>query len=187
MNLDQDKMPPIPPFLRCYTINGQMLSRAIAVLETAKEFLDDPEVWNKEERELSPVLDSLKAIQDGHPSGAYICNTCGEKMTREPFRHKAEKVEEVKEIVPIDPDTIPLVGTLKDRIGKQIVSAIDDGNNTFNRIRKAIPVLHYKDQDIDMPDRVLKSALNHVMRGKLRTVKIIKSSPKTYEVERFSR
>ena len=34
MNLDQDKLPEIPPFLRCYTINGQMLSRTIAILET---------------------------------------------------------------------------------------------------------------------------------------------------------
>ena len=187
MNLDQDKLPEIPPFLRCYTVNGEILSRAIAILTTAKEFLDDPEVCSEEERDIFPVLDSLKAIHERHPAGAYICNTCGEKMTREPFRHRAEKVEEVKEIVPIDPNTIPLVGTLKDRIGKQIVSAIDDGHNTFNRIRKAIPVLRYKEQDIDMPDRVLKSALNHVMRGKLRTVKIIKSSPKTYEVERFGK
>ena len=90
---------------------------------------------------------------------------------------------------PIDPNEIRLDGKLKDRVGQQIVTAIDDGHNTFARLRKAIPVLHIPNLngpslDIEMPDRVLKSALGHVMRGKLHRVRVVKVSPKVYGVQR---
>jgi hypothetical protein len=172
MTKDEDVLE-IPAFLRRdrneRRISGAMLDRVIAVLELAKDCLDDPSVLSAEERELFVVLGELSDLRG----------------PREPAPEKPPAA--VAE--PIDPNEIRLDGKLKDRVGQQIVTAIDDGHNTFARLCKAIPVLHIPNLngpslDIEMPDRVLKSALGHVMRGKLHRVRVVKVSPKVYGVER---
>jgi len=177
MTKDKDVLE-IPAFLRrerneC-RISEAMLDRVIAVLELAKDCLDDPSVLSAEERELFVVLGELRQKQ----AQLLVENLRGAR--------KPALVEEAPAAVvgPIDPNSISLKATLKERVGLQIVAAIDEGNNTFARLRKAIPTLRIEGQDIEMPDRVLKSALNYLMSGKLAGLRVVKVSPKVYGVER---
>jgi hypothetical protein len=168
MTRDEDVLE-IPAFLRRerkeYRISGAMLDRVIVVLELAKDCLDDPSVLSAEERELFVVLGELSDLRG----------------PREPAL-----IEEAPAAVaePIDPNSISLKATLKERVGKEIIKAIEEDHNTFARLRKAIPTLRIQGQDIKMPDRVLKSALNYLMCGKLAGLKVVKVSPKVYGVQR---
>jgi len=180
MTRDEDVLE-IPAFLRRerkeYRISGAMLDRVIVVLELAKDCLDDPSVLSAEERELFVVLGELSDLRGPR---------------------KPALIEEAPAAVaePIDPNSISLKATLKERVGLQIIKAIDESHNyetgkpqegkglTFARLRKAIPTLRIQGQDIKMPDRVLKSALNYLMCGKLAGLKVVKVSPKVYGVQR---
>lgn len=167
MTRDEDVLE-IPAFLRRdrneRRISGAMLDRVIVVLELAKDCLDDPSVLSAEERELFVVLGELSDLRG----------------PREPTPEKTPAA--VAE--PIDPNSISLKATLKERVGKEIIKAIEEDHNTFARLRKAIPTLRIQGQNIKMPDRVLKSALNYLMCGKLAGLKVVKVSPKVYGVQR---
>jgi len=163
-------MPELPAFLRRYSIDGQTLERLIVMTELLISHVTGygPECFNRKE------IDEFK-------------RNLGELQKRKALwpdrQHEPVEVEALK-AEPIDPNTISLKATLKERVGLQIVGAIDEGNNTFARLRKAIPTLRVDGQDIEMPDRVLKSALHYLMCGKIARLRVVKVSPKVYGVER---
>jgi len=158
----------IPAFLRRYaTIDAQMMERLILSLELVSSHLKGygPECLGQSDiQTLDDLREQLVQRKKGWPD-----------TQPEPLPNAAE---------PIDPSTISLKASLKERVGMQIVDAIDEGSNTFVRIRKAIPTLRVEGQDIEMPDRVLKSALHYMINGRRDDVRIVKVSKKVYAIER---
>jgi len=158
----------MPEFLRRYSLDGLTLERLIVMTELLLSHVTGygPDNFNRKE------IDEFK-------------KNLGELQKRKAIwpARQHEPVEAPKP-EPFDVSTIGLKFPLKERVGLQIIKAIEEGHNTFARLRKAIPVLHIEGQDIDMPDRVLKSALNHLISGKLKQVRVVKLSPKVYGVQR---
>lgn len=160
----------IPPFLRRHAINAQLLEQLILSLGLAYAHLrgHGPESLNDDDIEmLDSLIEQLVWCRDGRPNN-------GQRSVNLPK----------EEVVEIDPATIKLDAKLKERVGFQIVGAIKDGHNTFAQLRKALPMLRIgmPAQEIEMPDRVLKSALGHALRRKLPGVRVEKVSPKRYGV-----
>jgi hypothetical protein len=168
---DQDERAlEMPAFLRRYQIDGETLARLIKSLQQVVSHLKGygPEYLNKSE---------IKTLDD-------LCETL-ELIERRKIPRRLNITTPPDEVTPvIDPATIALKAALKERVALQIVQAIDDEPKTFGRIRKAVPILHIQGQDIPMPDRVLKSALNYLISGKLAGVRIIKAARSTYKIER---
>ena len=162
----------IPAWLRRYQIDGKTLLGLISSLELVSSHLKGygPECLNQLDiQTLDDLREQLVQRKKGWPA-------------REPVDTHPEPLPNVAE--PIDQSTISLKATLKERVGLQIVVAIEGGCNTFARIRKAIPTLRVEGQDIEMPDRVLKSALRYMVGGRRDDVRIVKVSKKVYAIER---
>jgi len=182
---DQDERAlEMPAFLRRYQIDGETLARLIKSLQQVVSHLKGygPEYLNKSE---------IKTLDD-------LCETL-ELIERRKIPRRLNITTPPDEVTPvIDPATIALKAALKERVALQIVQAIDDASwlpvhggsiqpiddISIGRIRKAVPILHIQGQDIPMPDRVLKSALNYLISGKLAGVRIIKAARSTYKIER---
>ena len=170
----------MPEFLRRYSIDGLTLERLIVMTELLLSHVTGygPDHFNR--KEIDEFKRNLAELQK-------------RKAIWPARQHEPVEAPKPK---PVDPNTISLTAPLKERVGLQIIKAIDASHNyesgkpqegkglTFARLRKAIPVLHIEGQDIDMPDRVLKSALNYLMSGKLKQVRVVKLSPKVYGVQR---
>ena len=158
----------MPEFLRRYSLDGLTLERLIVMTELLLSHVTGygPDHFNR--KEIDEFKRNLAELQ--------------KRKAIWPARQH-EPVEAPKP-EPVDPNTISLKATLKERVGLQIIRAIEEGHNTFARLRKAIPRLHIGGQDIEMPDRVLKSALNYLMSGKLAGLRVVKLSPKVYGVQR---
>jgi len=85
-----------------------------------------------------------------------------------------------EKIIPVPQvDDIPtnkkvrLTRKLKEDTAIRICQLIDDGHNTYARLKKIIS-----------DERVLKSSLKYGLTHNMHGVKIVKTSPKTYGVER---
>tara|TARA_R110002020_G_scaffold18695_2_gene64979 strand:- start:19956 stop:20480 length:525 start_codon:yes stop_codon:yes gene_type:complete len=168
---DQDERAlEMPAFLRRYQIDGETLARLIKSLGQVVSHLkygDDARLSKSEIETLDDLCETLELIE------------------RRKIPHRLNITTPPDEVPPvIDPATIALKAALKERVALQIVQAIDDEPKTFGRIRKAVPTLHIQGQDIPMPDRVLRSALNYLISGKLTGVRIIKAARSTYAIER---
>ena len=164
----------IPAWLRRYQIDGKTLLGLISSLELVSSHLKGygPECLNQSDiQTLDDLREQLVQRKKGWPDRQH-----------EPVDTQPEPLPNVAE--PIDPSTISLKASLKERVGMQIVDAIEGGCNTFARIRKAIPTLRVEGQDIEMPDRVLKSALRYMVGGRRDDVRIVKVSKKVYAIER---
>ena len=68
---------------------------------------------------------------------------------------------------------VRLTRKLKEDTAIKICQLIDDGHNTYARLKKIIS-----------DERVLKSSIRYGLAHNMRGVKIVKTSPKTYGVER---
>ena len=160
----------MPEFLRRYSLDGLTLERLIVMTELLISHVTGygPDHFNQ--KEIDEFKRNLAELQK-------------RKAIWPARQHEPVEVEAPKP-KPVDPRTISLKATLKERVGLQIIRAIEEGHNTFARLRKAIPRLHIGGQDIEMPDRVLKSALNHLLSGKVKRVRVVKLSPKVYGVQR---
>lgn len=182
---DQDERAlEMPAFLRRYQIDGETLARLIKSLGQVVSHLKYGGYANNEMPDRTivmyiddDVLTSIETLDD-------LCETL-ELIERRKIPHRLNITTPPDEVPPvIDPATIALKAALKERVALQIVQAIDDEPKTFGRIRKAVPTLHIQGQDIPMPDRVLRSALNYLISGKLAGVRIIKAARSTYKIER---
>jgi len=168
---DQDERAlEMPAFLRRYQIDGETLARLIKSLGQVVSHLkygDDARLSKSEIETLDDLCETLELIE------------------RRKIPHRLNITTPPDEVpLVIDPATIALKAALKERVALQIVQAIDDEPKTFGRIRKAVPTLHIQGQDIPMPDRVLRSALNYLISGKLAGVRIVKVNRSTYAIER---
>ena len=173
-----EDLPEMPAFLRRYQLDGQTLAVLIKSLQQVISHLRGygPEYLNQSEiQTLDDLCEALKLIErrESPPQGEYRFQTLGQDG-----EYKFQRGV-------IDPSTIALKAKLKEQIAVKIVRAIEDGHDTFARIRKALPVLHIRGEDIKMPDRVLKSGLRYLMSGKLAGVRMVKLTRRSYATEKM--
>ena len=94
------------------------------------------------------------------------------KNTLTPPRFGGIKPEPQVDDIPTN-KKVRLTRKLKEDTAIRICQLIDDGHNTYARLKKIIS-----------DERVLKSSIRYGLTHNMHGVKIVKTSPKTYGVER---
>ena len=132
----------IPSFLRRYDITEELLDETVEKLILANECL---------------LADKLRAIK---------------KAT--PFSNNNKEALETTDTSSLDASTNPvrLTQVLKERTALEIIAAIKEGHNTFNKLKK---------KEI-ADDRVLRSSIRYALKHPLGKSKLVKLSPKVYGV-----
>jgi hypothetical protein len=93
-------------------------------------------------------------------------------------KRQRKTVKKVKWVAPKKPNKRRLTGVLKETVAIKIGIKIRGGDNTFAKIKKALP---------EYDDRILKSGLNYglgrvIITGSVSQMRIYKKSAKVYGV-----